>query len=370
MKINKNTRKVSAGTLGETVKTVRQVFDTVLKGIDNFLNISGWKSYKEEEVTENIQGEDWSGIRKFYKSGTGDEVAISIFDNPADSKRAAVRIEVKGKPKLKLEKANVAKSTIEKLITKFMDDNGLGSNEGEVNSSKKVKVTLKRVTSGTEDTIHLTAINANYNIVLAMDAVDEVLEDEEFTDQIGEDPVSFEITESEDGEAYNVDEINNEDVDASVAYEELFRTALHIYHDLQAIHWGAKGLRMWELHNYSENLIWTYRSRIDTLAELMVERTGKIPHPSMYCCSQQSDEDSNISERLVEGFTFEEGMKYIRDEVHNWIDALEGYYVNLDRDIQGMVDEWIRSDKHEADYLLDRQLIPLSEEKATQPANY
>lgn len=349
---NKN---ISAGTLSDTASVVRKFFDTLLSSIDKLLDVKGLKSIEYEEVEEEIDGQTWSGIRKIYKTGSKDVVAVTLFSNPKDANYYNIRLEVKGKPNMKGEKANVHKSKVEKVVTDWMDKNNLGSNEGEVKSSTRVLVKLQRVAGSTEDTINLLAINANCSIVLANDIVDEVLDNEEFVEQISEEPQTFEITETRDGQEYDVNPTDEEATpDDESTYSEMFKAAVKLHSDLQSIHWGAKGLKFYELHNQIDSLLWTSQQFIDTTAELLVEKAKVVPHVALYYETNHTQEIENF---IKDGFDLERGLTYARTLLQDFIRVLESSYVNLDHDVQNIIDNWIRDLKKRADYFIDRQLL-------------
>lgn len=334
--------------IADGVSLSKKFFNTLFKGLDKLLDIKGWETKHKGIVT--VDGEEWSQYQ--YRSGSDD--IVDVYIRPDESSRGHIDLVIKYAGKSYPCKHNpIKKEKLQDYITTFMDEHDLGSNEGQVTStaaSNKIQVTLKRVTAGTEDTINLVAISANCNISAANHMLDDVLADDEFTDMITEEPVSYEIVEVEDEDEYDVNEIDNSEVDTSSCYEDMLRAAVILSNDIHSIIWGAKGLKLKELRDQLECRTWDCRNFINTLAELVVEKTGKIPHLSQYC------NESDIPD-LSAGFGIESGIRVAQHSFEQFIDTIEGYYVNLDHDVQTLVDQWIRDLKKQCEYFMERQLM-------------
>lgn len=211
--------------------------------------------------------------------------------------------------------------------------------------SSKISVTLKKVTASDHSTdIHLCAINAGGNPVRAMKVLADVLDDDEFVDAITEEPVSFEITET--ASDYDVEEATG--VDTSETFREMLRACVECYHNLQAIHWGAKTSKFRDIHSFVESLIWSIQYNVDTIAEWCVEYTKSVPNVLEF---------SYTPLQVADGFDFGSAMSAAKAQIDNYIAVLECYYVNVEHDVQSVMDNWIRDLKKQSNYVLDRSLI-------------
>ena len=340
---------VQAGVIDDVSSIVKKLFDTIFKGIDKLLDGRGYdkKDSKEVDVDDSPSGENYFGTETIYESGNGDQVKVTVVQTSKNPDKFTVTVKANGHREI--VKKNVKSNKIDDVVTSYMDSELSATNEGPIESSKRLQVTLKRVAASTGAEIHLTAINANYSIVEAMTDLDVILADDEFANMITDEPKSFEITEVEDEDEYDVNEMDeDEEVDTTETYSSMFFAALQLQYNLQYIHWGAKGEQFAEIHRMVDSIMWCAREHVDVLAELMVEKTGVVPHPGTAQFAQLPDPD---------GLNFQSSLEYAITSIHDFIDVLEGYYVNLDHDVQGQLDSWIRDMKKNADYFMKRQTL-------------
>lgn len=334
---------IQAGVVDDVSSIIKNFFDTIFKSIDKLLDGHGYDKKDQKEIEED----GYSGTYTIYESGNGDKVGVKVFQTSENPARFTVIVKADGHKEL--VKKNVNENKVDDVITAYMDSELGATNEGPVESSKRLQVTLKRVTASTGTEIHLTAINANYSIVEAMTDLDVILADDEFADMVTDEPKSFEITEVEDEDEYDVNEMDeDEEIDITETYANMFFSALQLQYNLQYIHWGARGEQFAEIHRMVDSIMWSAREHVDILAELMVEKTGVVPHPGTAQLAQLPD---------PEGLDFQGSLEYAITSIHDFIDVLEGYYVNLDHDVQGQLDYWIRDMKKNADYFMKRQTL-------------
>lgn len=334
---------VQASVIDDVSSIVKKLFDTIFKGIDKLLDGRGYDKKDEKEVEDGGH----AGTETIYESGNGDQVSVQVFQTNDNPEQFTVIVKAKGHKEV--VKKNVKRNKIDDIITTYMDSELGATNEGPIESSKRLQVTLKRVTASSGAEIHLTAINANYSIVEAMTDLDTILADDEFANMVTDEPKSFEITEVEDEDEYDVNEMDeDEEVDTTETYANMFFAALQLQYNLQYIHWGARGEQFAEIHRMVDSIMWCARENVDVLAELMVEKTGVVPHPGTAQFATLPDPD---------GLDFQASLEYAITSIHDFINVLEGYYVNLDHDVQGQLDSWIRDMKKNADYFMKRQTL-------------
>ena len=332
---------VQAGVVDDISSIIKSLFDTIFKSIDKLLDDSGYSKKDQKHVKEK----GFEGTETVYESGDGDSVLVKVLQTNSNPDLFEVTIQCEGhKP---LVKRNVKEDKIEAIIDNYMDTVLESSNEGPIDSSKRVRVTLKKITSGTESEVHLTCINANYDIVEAMTHVKEVLADDEFVDNLSDEPASFEISETLDGEGFDVEEIDNDNVDVNDSYRDMFYAAAAFKNNLQYIHWGAKGQKFVEIHNMVDSMLWSANDYVDTLAELTVEKTNFVPHLGLHDAAVNVDHN---------GLDYEGTLEYLLTSIKDYVNVLESYYVNMDHDVQSLLDDWIRSLNKNADYFIKRML--------------
>lgn len=348
-------QKVQAGVLEDVMSIIKGLFSTLCKGIDKVLEGSGYKPEGKAAPVKATK-EHGPGYKRQYKTtkheaGSGDVVTVEVVKTNPDGSGDNVDVKISCEGHKTFEKKNVPEKKVQKYIEDYMDSELGASYEGEVAdtseddenvdaSSKVCRVTLQRVTCGTEDTINLMKIQANYPIQLAMEDVQQVVEDDNFVDGLGQEPQSFEITEvpSEDNPdelEYNVDEIGNEEVDPSMSYEELLKAAAKFSFDIQCIGWGAKGPDMDNLRSRLFNFKWAAESAIDLFANLMVSETHVVPHLGKLPTGGTGGVD------MSQGFDYQEGLTVLDKSIDKFIQTLEEHYINLSHEIQKRVDDLI-----------------------------
>ena len=334
------------------------VIDAIFKGLDSCmkdLEDHGLEKKKEEDIEED----GVKGKYLMYSTGSDHIIELKLFGVESHPGKYMVRIQHDdGEDLLEVDDKLFSNDDISKFVLDYADKYDLGALEEGIDvndnvdmknddlfQSSKISVTLKKVTASDHSTdIHLCAINAGGNPVRAMKVLADVLDDDEFVDAITEEPVSFEITET--ASDYDVEETT--DVDTSETFREMLRACVECYHNLQAIHWGAKTSKFRDIHSFIESLVWSIQYNVDTIAEWCVEYTKSVPNVLEF---------SYTPLQVADGFDFESAMSAAKAQIDNYISVLECYYVNVEHDVQSVMDNWIRDLKKQSNYVLDRSLI-------------
>lgn len=210
----------------------------------------------------------------------------------------------------------------------------------EYTTNRHLELTDKRITGSTtihakfikaSEDIELTAIKASCNIQAALDTIDELAENDEFIDMIGEEPTSLEIVEDEEG--FDVNPID--DVDTSDTYDILFDTVCSDALKVSAYKWAIGEPRWYKIRNVSE-IDYKLNNIVPTLASWVYQHTDHCAVPKCFMDNgfEEVIQEGQIDEELVEG-----QIIAATDEA---LDALDGYYVNLTHDEQAKVDAWIQ----------------------------
>lgn len=334
------------------MELAKSAINALFKGLGNALarlEEIGLEKKKEEDIEEdNIKGK-----YLMYETADGNVLELKLFAVEEHPNTYLVRIRHDEGEAIE---EFVEKNKITKFVTDYAHKYGLGTVEegidvndnvgmedDELFESTKIAVTLQRVSAGKEDTINLCAINAGTDVIKAMNILDQVLSDDTFVATITEEPKSFEIVDTED--AYDVE--NTDTVDTSKTFEEMLRACVECYHNLECIHWAAKGKQFKEIHSLTESLLWDIRYNSDTIAEWCVEFTKEVPNVLSYQYTPLEGCD---------GFDFDSAVAAAKCQIDNYVKVLECYYVNVDHDVQSVMDNWIRDLKKKSNYVLERSL--------------
>ena len=323
----------------DLIKGLSGLVDKVFKNFDDgdtYVKVDT-KSKRSVDVKEGVgKGEQMDLIVFGEKIGT-----VTLV--PQEDGLYTLILEAKGMPSetIKDVKKDDIGTTQANWSMKYFRQTQKGAR-----ASRTLQVTLQRVNAGKRDEIRLIAINANYHIVTALDALDAVLDDDEFIEELLPEPTTFEISDSGESDELSVEVIDSCD---SNECECLVSSCSTFLNNIKMMHWNSMGKGFRTLHTELDNWYWTGLSNLDFLGELCAELTGSSPNPG----------SSIYSDALLASHTeFDEDLGYdtIKSEMSNYITALETYYVNFEHDIQSELDTLIRYWRKERDYIVARFL--------------
>lgn len=345
MKVSHKSNVESTSGLSDAIKSFLNKLSGIFVTIADHIIDDGMKV---KDVKENPDGSTtWEIL-------TGSENVFFVNMKPIDKEKSVFNLHFYTEDKEKeYDKELVKKEKINDIITDVCDDWFAASVEGiknketgeefNMSSSRRMRVSLKRVSAGTEDEIRLTGIMANYNACEALDDLNTILSDDALIEQITNEGSVFDVLDEGDGYDVAPCECENCAIDLTTIFNQLLTSAYTLYFNLKTIHWNAKGQNFFELHSASESYEWRVQSQIDALAEMCVEKTGRICNPVEFARAASGVDATN-------GFTRDDGYTWIQSNIKEFVAALEMYYCNFDHDIQSVFDEWIRSWKIECDY--------------------
>lgn len=336
MKIKVEAKGVLQG-ISDIIKGLSGLLDKVFKGLED----EGMKVVDRKVIPESQGGGEVVTIKSDKLMGEPFSVKIT----PVEDGIVDLEFECKSLKKIdgKIQKG-VKSEDIDKIINQWGADNVKNFN---TNASRSLKVTLQRVTANKEDNIELLAINANYHIKAALDSLDAVLDDEEFLSEVTEEPITFEITDSDDLGFMDVEPI--EEIGEVNGYADILAACATLHNNLKMMHWNAKGKGFNNFHNKLND--WSYQSMwdMDNLGELCVEKMGSSPNPGLILsCEGLLPSNTECTE--------EEGYLIINTIMTDYITALETYYVNFEHDVQSSLDNMIRFWRKERDYHVTRAI--------------
>ena len=206
----------------------------------------------------------------------------------------------------------------------------------------KINIKLQKITASSD--IELLGIQTESNPGQALDVVDDILTNPDFTDLITETPQSYEICVVDDG--YDVNPCDELIVHPEENLKQLFIQAIQFSRNLHMIHWLAIGNDMEKLHIKAEELYNELDEEIDLLAELIVEKTGTII-------------DINKIETWntvgTQDKTFQQGIECIKQDAQSFIDYIDITYPNQSSDVQSILDDWLRYWNKQINYFIVRE---------------
>ena len=205
----------------------------------------------------------------------------------------------------------------------------------------KVNVKLRKITASDELIIEAIDTADSADVVNAL--LDEVAEDNEFSNTISEEGSAFEITS--DNDQISISEIA--EVDKTKGFLSMFTKAVETKENIHTIHWGIKESKFDDIHNLTDSYIWELNSQIDTIGEWIVEFRHEIPNALTCDCVACVTES---------GFDFEQACTALSTYIKGYISCLELFYVDMPTDIQSVIDNWLRYWKKECDFKLERML--------------
>lgn len=359
--------------------------DVIEAGIfDKFKSISNSvKKHLSKLVDYGIKlGEAKQNDNNVYElSGKlADGTRIKVMWKPMDSAGSKYKLLVKDEYDKEAKRDNVLESEYDDVLKQLLEENWKSSikiskddhdsegnsvdtsnvddsndindeNSNSVNECRKISVKLKRVCGSSEDTIQLMSIYGNYDISSMSADLDVFLDTPDVVCQITEEPVSFEILDEGSSLQVNPVEINeSECINGSLI--TMLKASYKCMHNLQAIHWNAKGEMFREIHEHTNNLIWSCRSYIDMLSELCVELTGSVAHPCNFIecdCIQEY--------KTSKGFSGVNALLEIKNCLSDLSNTFTFYVCNFPDDVQHEIYIWIRDLNRLAEYHMNRSIM-------------
>lgn len=339
-------QKIQAGLLGDVTKAVKSISETLFKFLDKF------DDYKIEVTKE--QELDNGAVKMWCKY---DDTPFGMIITPVldvDQKKTGkfnvlVRCNNKDNKFENISDLDIEKNVIDLLKKEINLGAESGDENASANSSKRLQVTLQRVTSTTSCAINLTSVNANFDSISANELLDTVLDNDEFLDTITSEPVSFEITDC--GDSVNIKTI--EEFSTSNVFHSLLSKALMLWGMFSKIHWNAHGENFVELHRLTDEYRHVIMGDIDMFGELAVEFNCTAENPVLF---SNEDVSPTINCDYDNVTPYMNAIDLIQSIISEYIGSLELYYVDFPSDVQSELDRCIRYWKKERDYFIKQCL--------------
>lgn len=328
---------IKAGLIKEVADAIKNISDTLLNVLDKLVSSSD--DIDDIETTEN----GFTGTVKF--NGKEGKLSVEKVENRNGYFKVSIKYKNGSVDRLGTMSENeLIKFLNEKLGSQRNADES-ADGDSNANSSKRLQVTLQKVVSSDSIDVRLTAINSNYNVKASMDDLDSLLSDDDFIEQLPEDPISYEIIDEDD--VYDVSPIDS--VDTSNSIHQMLGSAVLLWSNMKKLMWNSYGLDMQEVQCKIQSYMYSIESDIDMFGMLCVEMYQKAPNPLDVV------PDYNHTSAKA-GYNKELAYMYLYDEILTYVSVLDMYYVNFPHDVQAELDRMVRCWKREAD-LIGRSTI-------------
>lgn len=213
----------------------------------------------------------------------------------------------------------------------------------DTTAMQHIEITLKKVQAS--DDIAILRLQSDYAPGATLSDIDEVISQEEFLDELTEEPQAFDISVDEDG--FDVEKCDEcPECNPCESLCEVFKAGIRAYRNLYILHWMSSGNDMMKLHNLSEEMYDELQSEIDTVGELLVEKQGTVPQLDFPC-----------DYIAIQKYDFQTGLDQIKSLIQMYIDCIDYAYCNQDSDVQSTLDEWLRYWNKQLNYFVKGQEI-------------
>lgn len=204
--------------------------------------------------------------------------------------------------------------------------------QSSVNSSKKLQMSLTKIAGSKNVDINLTKINANYDLLEAIDDVNTIVEDDEFVESLPEnEEVSYEVITGDDEDEYDVN-LCDGDFSTIECIQSMIAQSLQLQLKLRTISLEITGDQCDNIFTLCDNIIYTIDDIMLTLSNMLISNQGcttVIPDVTVLDACTGRD----ISEPIIDS---------IEKDVRAYLDCLDVIYINCSRGEQGQLESYIR----------------------------
>lgn len=186
-------------------------------------------------------------------------------------------------------------------------------------ASRKLSVTLQKVTANDEVSINLVAIKANYDPVTSVQDLNELLDNEDFTDIVLDAPTSFEIIDT--GEDYDIDTVDEIEAMDNI-YEPILYSAYSAMVMLKKIDWKYHDDS--DFFDYINQICAFIEQDIDTFNYFCKRDYGCFVDVYARCGCEQDDY------LYLENSDFSYLKQLVTDIISDYINVVEYYSVNIE----------------------------------------
>lgn len=220
-------------------------------------------------------------------------------------------------------------------------------------STKTMRIQLQKVESSDGSAIELTAINATYNPIEAMEDVNLILDeidlDEDFPD--GTDTVVYDVSTNDDEVEFNVVENTSDEENDYIecSIDNILNCEYILYLNAKHMSYTACGKEMNIIQNSVDSYSWRAQEQIDILNKLLVEYEICPINPVLRIQGLDPNHCYSNDKTYLEDF-----ISKITEDITCLVTALNLYICNLPESVQPMIEEFIRGWNYELNYYISR----------------
>ena len=215
---------------------------------------------------------------------------------------------------------------MDKLITKEVKQ------DFGIKFSKTINVRLHKVIGSKEDSVMLTGIKANFNDPYTANLMlDNVLDNDEFVNQLTDEPVSYEIVDTDDD--YEISSIDQAQIDfMNEGFKTILCAAIKFNMAMQILHWQTYNDE--KLFTITNDMLWQSQDCMNQFGMWIIEFNNEVT-------------SAMISESCLSSFTAIETYEgsigaEIKGAISEFVDILNFEWPNFPHDIQNELDFRIR----------------------------
>lgn len=199
-------------------------------------------------------------------------------------------------------------------------------------SSRTLNVRLHKVMGTKETSIMLTGIKADFNDPYTANLMlDNVLNNDEFINQLTDEPVSFEIVDTDD--EYEISSIDQAQIDfMNEGFRAILCAAIKFNMDMQILHW--KSYSDEKLFTITNDMLWTSQDCVNAFGMWGIEFNTNAT-------TQMISESCISSFDAVDSYVGPIGAE-IKESIAEFVSILNLEYPNFPHDIQNELDFRIR----------------------------
>lgn len=197
-------------------------------------------------------------------------------------------------------------------------------------ASKHISLTLEKITSSDSIDIELQNVSANYSILELKDDIDNIVNNDNFINELPENtPTNYIVDVLDDEYDINVadDKVDSCCNDAAIC-NQLFIQAVNTCCKIKQFKWSARGEHMEMIHNISESVGYSLDFMIDTLATHILQFTTETPCIQVDICNSIDCLSSN------------QLLPELKKELESLITSIDYVVDYLDDSIQGCIKDY------------------------------
>lgn len=223
-------------------------------------------------------------------------------------------------------------------------------------STKTMRIQLQKVESSDGSAIELTAINATYNPIEAMEDVNLILEeidlDKDFPN--GTDVVVYDVSTNDDEVEYNIVENTSDEENDYIecSIDNILNCEYILYLNAKHMSYTACGKEMNIIQNSVDSYSWRAQEQIDILNKLLVEYEICPINPVLRIQGLDPNHCYSNDKTYLEDF-----INKVTEDITCLITALNLYICNLPESVQPLIEEFIRGWSYELNYTLKRYTL-------------